>query len=162
MSIGYSPIASSYNELYREEQLAKVEAVLKHFKPDRRDLLLDLGCGTGLASSGFKSRKVGLDNSMALLRLAPGLERVCGTAERLPFKTKCFDVVICLTAIHNFQEFKAALGEMQRVSNRQVVSVLRRSEKYREISNTIREMLVIQHEIETERDTIFITQVATR
>ncbi len=164
MEIGYSNIACSYNELYREEQLAKIEAVMRYFKLPITALLLDIGCGTGIASERFKCKKFGLDNSIPLLKLAKGLDRVGGLAERLPFKTKAFDAVICLTAIHNFSNPLVAVEEMLRVSNQQVVSVLKRSKDYENLCNIIRDLLWVEHEIDSDKDTIFITrfQISTK
>ena len=48
----YNKIAKSYNGLYKEEQLKKVDIILKHIKPKGK--LLDIGSGTGISTKPFE------------------------------------------------------------------------------------------------------------
>ncbi len=154
--INYDDIADSYDELYRQEQLSKVKLIMKYFTPENTRIMLDVGCGTGLSSSLFRCKRIGLDNSERLLRKADGLFKVLGNAEELPFKNKSFDYIISLTAIHNFRDYKKALLEMIRVSRELIiVSVLKRSSKFTEITKYI-EQFKIKKKIEHEKDIIFL------
>ena len=44
----YDQLAPVYDIQYAEEQNAKIEAALNKAKPRENELVLDLGCGTGL------------------------------------------------------------------------------------------------------------------
>ena len=46
----YDEIASGYEELHSEEQLAKIGLIKDHFRVTVKDKLLDVGCGTGVVS----------------------------------------------------------------------------------------------------------------
>ncbi len=154
--INYDDIADSYDELYREEQVSKVKLIMKHFIPESTKIMLDVGCGTGLSSSLFNCKKIGLDNSERLLRRADVLFKILGNAEELPFKNKSFDYIVSLTAIHNFRDYKRALLEMIRVSRELIiVSVLKRSIKFTEITKYI-EQFKIKKKIEHKKDMIFL------
>jgi len=77
--------------------------------PPDTTLVLDLGCGSGfsthiLESNGFYT--IGLDNSYDMLE--QNLEKatpckrhvVCGMIEALPFRNKCFDFIISISAFN--------------------------------------------------------------
>ncbi len=85
-----------------------------------RHSVLDVGCGTGLASRPLIEngmRVTGVDPSEAMLDRArerfPGATWKVGSAEKLPCETGSFDAVICAQAIHHFDR-KAAIAEMIR------------------------------------------------
>ena len=46
----YDKIAKGYNELHAEEQKKKLAIIKKYIQPEKSDLLLDVGCGTGVSS----------------------------------------------------------------------------------------------------------------
>lgn len=83
--------------------------------------VLDVGCGTGIASEPLSRRGMsitGVDPSAPMLDHArtriPAGTFVQGTAEELPFDNRSFDGVICAQAIHWFDREKA-IAEMIRV-----------------------------------------------
>ena len=49
--ITYSEIASSYNELYKDEQIKKLSMIKRNIKI--APVLLDVGCGTGISTNYF-------------------------------------------------------------------------------------------------------------
>jgi ubiquinone/menaquinone biosynthesis C-methylase UbiE len=65
----YDSISRGYDELHGEEQTAKLNLVKEHYNPSSEDLVLDVGCGTGI-SMGFDCRMVGVDPSLGLLKIA--------------------------------------------------------------------------------------------
>jgi len=105
------------------------DLILRGAAVKRRDVVLDLACGTGiytrplavLARSGVV---VGLDRSLPMLRLASVLRRkdklhnvilLHGTAGRLPFAPEHFDLVHCGSALHLFPQAAPVLREVHRV-----------------------------------------------
>ena len=84
--------------------------------------VVDLGCGPGklttqLARLGH--RVVGIDPSVRMLRTvaANNLAATCGTAEAIPLKDGCADVITAAQAFHWF-EHERAVPEMRRVLRR--------------------------------------------
>ncbi len=84
--------------------------------------LLDLGCGTGLFTHRYiqaGGRAVGLDISRGMLSKARDRcrqgEYIAGTAEVLPFRDSCFDVVSSMLAFSYIRNPGALLAEAWRV-----------------------------------------------
>lgn len=156
----YDVIASGYNELHYEEQLKKYEVIKRHLEIGKDERLLDVGCGTGLSSQIFPCRITGIDPSKEMLKSGKksstaNEDCVQGKAEHLPFKNRAFDVVICVTAIHNFMEPRKALKEIKRVGKgKGAITVLKKAEKAEQIQNLIEEMFHIDEVIEEEKDSI--------
>jgi len=146
----YDEIAHGYNELHGKEQKKKLEII----KPYIKGKCLDVGCGTGLSTP---EGGVGIDPSRELLKLNKNKEKILGFAENLPFPDKSFDTVICLTAIHNFEDVEKALKEMKRVSRgRIIISVLKKSPKFKTIKELIEREINPDKTIEEEKDFIFL------
>ncbi len=87
---------------------------------------LDLGCGTGFHLPLVKG-SIGLDVSEGMLSLAC-CERplVQGRCERLPFRDRAFDTVMCMFSVLNVCDPKRTVREMARVlkpSGRVIASV---------------------------------------
>ncbi len=83
--------------------------------------ILDLGCGTGLASAPLIERGyhvTGVDPSEPMLAIAkrklPSATWQVGNAESLPFKDGSFDAVISGQAFHRM-DAEAAIAEVRRV-----------------------------------------------
>ncbi len=151
----YDEIAPGYQELHGEEQRNKALLVLKNLEVMPSDLLLDVGCGTAKYLSLFSCKKIGIDPASELLKQAD-VPVVQGVAERLPFSANSFDIVLSLTAIHNFDNAKLALNEMLRVARRDIIiSVLRKSLKFTEIEKAIDEILPVSKRIDETFDVIF-------
>jgi len=149
----YSSISKGYDELYKEEQLKKLKLILKNVKIKGR--VLDVGCGTAFYSKYFQDY-TGIDNSKGMLEKAKA-NVIYGRAEKLPFKDKGFDVIICLTAIHNFKDYKKALNEMKRVSKKLIIiSLLKKTKKFNEIKRNINDMFKDIKKLNEEKDLIFI------
>lgn len=173
MDCYYDSIAPSYDELYSEEQQRKVQLIqsLVHhvfklhpfqiiFSPDTK--LLDIGTGSGV-SSDFPCKVTGIDPSSALLFLArkkyPTHMYLQASAEQLPFKDAAFDIIISLTAIHNFSDKERAIKEMKRAGKRLfIISLLRKSHAYTEIMQLIKKHFIVVYSQEEEKDTLlFLT-----
>jgi len=90
--------------------------------PATEGRLLDVGCGTGRSEAIYRgrcARYLGLDVSLAALRLARGVVRhgevLQADAMRLPFATGSFDVVAFSSVLHHLDDRMAALVEARRV-----------------------------------------------
>jgi ubiquinone/menaquinone biosynthesis C-methylase UbiE len=94
--------ASSRPFLHRQVY-ARVQELIRHETPLPR--ALDVGCGTGMSSIALIAMArevVGIDTSMDMLRRAERDDRVrylAGTAEDLPFRKGCFDLVAACGSI---------------------------------------------------------------
>ena len=95
-----------------------------------RDHVLDVACGTGLASrplveNGF--RVTGVDVSDAMLAKArahyPSATWVAGDAEKLPFGQAAFDAAISAQAFHHLDRAKAIAELMRVVRPRGVIAI---------------------------------------
>jgi ubiquinone/menaquinone biosynthesis C-methylase UbiE len=151
----YDQISKSYNELYWEEQLSKIKVIKKNFELNPTDLLLDVGCGTGI-SSMLNCRVIGIDPSIELLKQAD-IVKIQAVAEHIPFKDKSFDYAISLTAVHNFQDIEKALKEIRRVTkNHVIITVLKKSEKLEKIESLIKQLFKIKKIIIEDKDIIFV------
>jgi ubiquinone/menaquinone biosynthesis C-methylase UbiE len=169
MSNYYDDIAKGYDELHGEEQLKKLEFIGQelHTNPILKDFirpsykLLDVGCGTGISTGFFKAKeKHGIDPSIELIRIAirncPTCKFKVGSAEKLPYKDKQFDVVISLTAIQNFDEIEKGLEEIRRVGRGQfILSSLKKSQKHEFIETLIGNKFNVIKKIEEDKDIIY-------
>lgn len=151
----YDDIASGYNELHGSEQKKKLEIVKRFIKVQPEDWLLDVGCGTGV-SSDFPCHVIGTDPSEKLIAQSSHLS-VKAFAEKLPFPDHCFDLVVSLTAIQNFENITRGLSEIRRVGkDKFALSYLKRSEKAASIESEIERLFKVIIRIEEEKDIIFI------
>lgn len=151
----YNIISNGYDELYKEEQLKKLSIIKDNIKIDEHTKVLDVGCGTGI-SSDFECFVVGIDTSIDLLKLNKNNGKLLGTAESLPLKANSFDYVVSVTALHNFSSAKKAIIEIKRVGKEKfVLSVLRKSRKFKPIKKLIEKNFKIDKVIEEGKDVIF-------
>lgn len=154
----YNQTAPNYNELYGEEQKKKLEIIKKYIQPKQNEKLLDVGCGTGI-SSDFNCKVTGVDPSEELLKQRNNkkMKVICASAEKLPFNDSEFDYVISVTAVHNFSNIEKGLREIKHVGKQKfALSILKKSSKFSEIKKLIGEIFDVKHEIEEEKDIIFI------
>ena len=153
----YDEISEGYEELHKEEQLKKIELISKYLKPKPDNLLLDVGCGTGLTTKPWNCKKIGLDPSIKLLQKAGKGVWINAEAEHIPFKDKTFDIVISITSIQNFHDIEKGLKEIKRVGkDKFILSFLKRSNKRKFIEENIKKLFNIKQIIEQDKDLIFI------
>jgi ubiquinone/menaquinone biosynthesis C-methylase UbiE len=152
----YSQIATGYEELHKEEQLGKLKLVFERMPYEKTDKLLDVGCGTGLSSLLFKCTKIGIDQTFELLEQAKKRTPVVqGIAEQLPFQDNSFNLIICLTALHNFTDPERALLEMKRVcTGRLAISVLKRAKNFEQLMKLVSQTFKVKEMLEDPHDII--------
>lgn len=148
----YSSIAEGYNKLHKEEQLEKIKEILKTLtEKEINSKILDVGCGTALYSSFFKNY-TGIDPSKGMIKQTKA-NVIQGQAENLPFKDDSFNIVISISAIHNFKDYKKAVEEMHRVAKNKIIITLLKKSKY---FNKIKEHLKDFKKIDQKVDLILI------
>ena len=59
-----------------------------------------------------------------------GIKFIKGNAEKIPFRTKEFDLVICKDVLHHCQNPKRAIREIKRVGKRRIIIEARRGDKW--------------------------------
>ncbi len=124
----YDALADTYDALYGEEQGAKIKSALESIQIRKSDLVLDVGCGTGLLFRNIEDCVeflVGLDISRRLLKKAlcksrdsPKIFLVRADADYLPFADEVFDKVFTITVLQNMPDVNATLHEIIRIAKR--------------------------------------------
>lgn len=124
----YDRIARIYDALYSYEQNLKIKEILKNVDIEPSDIVLDVGCGTGLLFehvARLSGLMVGVDISMGALRRAKNLVKRSGLnmvhliradADFLPFKDHVFSKVFAVTMLQNMPNPQLTLKEILRVS----------------------------------------------
>jgi len=130
----YDSTAHLYDMRYDGEQIAKIEAAMKSINLERHNLVLDVGCGTGLLFGYVASKAgmvVGLDISRKILFQAKGkakkLENVhliCADADNMPLKEGIFDCAFVVTLVQNMPNPLESLNEVKRVTRENAVIVI--------------------------------------
>ena len=115
---------SVYEECYREEQIPKLAEAFRWLETRERQVVLDLGCGTGLSMDVLRDRSpvlVGLDFSSAMLTKAlerfrgPWAHLVLSDADYQPFRPRVFDGAVAVTLLNNMPNPRRTLMELLRV-----------------------------------------------
>ena len=119
----YDLTADMYDARYSEEQEAKYKVAMEGLCVSSRNLILDVGCGTGLFFTyvAEKAKLVaGVDISSKLLAKAKQRTRylcnvhlVRGDADHLPFKPHSFNVVSAFTLLQNMPKSLITLKEIK-------------------------------------------------
>jgi len=93
--------------------------MLEMCEPRPGDRALDVGAGPGLLSGALAQagvKAVALDASAAMLEhVPPGVERVVGEAEAMPFADGSFDLVTVVNTLHHVRDVEATIAEVARV-----------------------------------------------
>ncbi len=125
----YDRIARIYDRLYGSEQNLKIKEILRFLNVKKTDVVLDLGCGTGILFSHINELAnfiVGVDVSSMALKAAANLIKkirsdsiflVRADADFLPFRDKVFDKVFAITLLQNMPNPLLTLREMMRVTD---------------------------------------------
>ncbi|MBN1502791.1 class I SAM-dependent methyltransferase [Candidatus Woesearchaeota archaeon] len=156
--MNYNNLAKSYNELHKEEQLNKLRIIKNHIDIKKSDRLLDVGCGTGISFGLFNCNCYGIDPSKELVKQYNGEAKITiAEAESIPYPDNFFDIIISVTAMHNFEDIKKAIEEIRRVGkDKFAFSVLKNSKNYFEIRELLENNFKIKKIIEERKDLVFI------
>jgi ubiquinone/menaquinone biosynthesis C-methylase UbiE len=110
----------------RLKQASRIAALQKMF-PGGSGVTCFLGCGEGEETSIANGQIVGVDISTYALRSAKSRfphDFLAGDAHMLPFRSDCFDCLVCSEVIEHVSDGKKVLSEMARVTKRRGILVL--------------------------------------
>ncbi|HWF46254.1 MAG TPA: class I SAM-dependent methyltransferase [Bryobacteraceae bacterium] len=123
----FDEIASRYDAVWSDTAVGKAQrsAVWSRIDPlfKKGDLVLDLGCGTGVDALHLQSRGVlmyGIDSSLRMVELARqrGIQADCCQIEHLQYFDLCLDGVIsnfgALNCLSSLEPIANSLGRMVR------------------------------------------------
>jgi ubiquinone/menaquinone biosynthesis C-methylase UbiE len=151
----YKLTAKGYNELYGGEQKIKHKLIKENLDIKNTDLLLDVGCGTGLLD--FNCNIIGIDSSIELLQQNSNNQKIQAKAENIPFKDNIFDKIISVTSMHNFDNIEKSIKEIKRVGKKDFAfSILKKSVLFDSIKRKINENFNIRKIIDGKKDWVFI------
>ena len=102
------------------DQDYRIQGLLDWLGPLNGLRVLDVGSGKGRFAREFGERGanvIGLDLSMAMLAEGSGLDRVRGSARRLPFASARFDIVVAVEVLEHISPLvmDATIKEIRRV-----------------------------------------------
>lgn len=122
----YDQTAASYDAQYAEEQNAKMEAALSNIVLKKNNILLDVGCGTGLLFPYIADKTqllIAIDTSRKLLKQAkkrakqhPNIVLFQADADHTPFKNQTFHALFAVTLLQNMPNPTATLREIERIT----------------------------------------------
>ena len=130
----YDSTAHLYDMRYAGEQTAKIAAAMKSINLEKHNLILDVGCGTGLLFSYVANKVrmvVGLDISRKILFQArakakkfQNVHLICADADNMSLKENIFDSAFAVTLIQNMPNPPESLNEIERVTREDAFIVI--------------------------------------
>ena len=114
----WSDRAQAYRESETHRTGADLDLLVEWCEPAEGVKALDVATGGGHVAR--RLREAGC--KVVTLDPSPGMQAdVLAPAEHIPFDDGAFDVVVTRIAPHHFEDIRAAVAELERVSNRLVV-----------------------------------------
>jgi len=114
----WSDRAQAYRESETHRSGADLDLLVEWCEPAEGVKVLDVATGGGHVAD--RLRAAGCE--VVTLDPSPGMQAdVLAAAEEIPFEDGAFDVVVTRIAPHHFEDVRAAVAELERVSNRLVV-----------------------------------------
>ncbi len=155
----YEHIAPSYNALHGDEQRRKLRKLLSCIVIKDDDIIADIGCGTAHLACFFnKNNYVGVDPCKQLLSYAPpGVRVVCAGGEKIPLSDSYADVVISLTALHNYNDPIKGVHELFRIAkSRLLIGILRVSPYHDMILSEVSSLGTVTDSLPDQHDTLLV------
>lgn len=126
-------VAAKYDEWYQKSagnyaDCREKELFLRLVRPQKRQKLLEVGCGTGHNLEFFRELGLdvtGVDPSPPMLekaaqKLGPAVRLCPGEAHKLNFADKSFDIVALITVLEFLPDPASAIREAARVSHKKI------------------------------------------
>jgi len=114
----WSERAEAYRQSPGHREGADLDLLVEWCEPAEGVKALDVATGGGHVAR--RLREAGCQ--VVTLDPSPGMQAdVLAPAEHIPFEDGAFDVVVTRIAPHHFEDIRAAVAELERVSNRLVV-----------------------------------------
>jgi SAM-dependent methyltransferase len=115
----WSERAQAFRDSATHREGPDLDLLIEWCEPGEGVQALDVATGGGHVAR--RLREAGCD--VVSVDPAPGMQpTVVARAEHIPFADDSFDVVACRIAAHHFEDVRAAVREMARVSNDRVVA----------------------------------------
>ena len=123
----YDALSNCYDELYGREQAGKHEKVFGLVGPRQFDLVVDIGCGTGLLLQRMKgtySRAIGIDLSNGMLSRArkkagsSDIDFIRADCSALPIRNDIASCAFCISTMEANTEPEKDLSELARMVKR--------------------------------------------
>lgn len=123
----YDRLAAIYEQRWHFYLTRSLQFLQNWLEISETDKILDVGCGTGLLAEVLAKKNAtqtvtGIDLSANMLKVAqnkflayPNINFHQASVNHLPFSNQSFDIVVCVSTFHYFDEPKTALLEMRRV-----------------------------------------------
>jgi ubiquinone/menaquinone biosynthesis C-methylase UbiE len=110
--------AQAYRESPGHAEGPDLDLLVEWCEPEEGVKVLDVATGGGHVARRLRAEGC----EVVTVDSSPGMRPdVLSRAEHLPFADGSFDVVVTRIAAHHFEDVRAAVAEMERVSNRLVV-----------------------------------------
>lgn len=115
--------AGVYDRWMKTFHFYKPETIIKHLKPKKNDIILDIGGGTGYLANKISDRckkVIVLDSSSKMLEQTKKYKKRNLTVRKadalsIPYKNNYFDAVLFIDSLHHIKKIDAALKEARRV-----------------------------------------------
>ncbi|MCS7097877.1 MAG: methyltransferase domain-containing protein [Candidatus Methanomethyliaceae archaeon] len=118
----YNATAHLYNMRYEHEQKLKISFLLNKLRPKEDEILLDIGCGTGILFNMVNCKTmIGLDISINMLREVKNrgkIDLILADGEHLPIKDESIDIITSVTVLNLIMDKKRFLSEIMRCLKR--------------------------------------------
>lgn len=155
----YDITSKSYDQLYGEEQFRKYDYIIRGKKLVPKDIVVDIGCGTGLLIEymklyGFNNYRhyICIEPSQGMLTILMGknivdhrIMVVKAYGEYLPLKNNSVDTIYLFTVWDNIDDKKKLLREIGRVlkpGGYAVISVIPKSHQVKPVELDPRYMFI--------------------
>jgi ubiquinone/menaquinone biosynthesis C-methylase UbiE len=125
----YNALSSSYDELYGKEQAPKIQAVLELLENRRFQVLIDIGCGTGIflkQAQRIYDYGIGIDLSTKMLQIAKergtlNTDLVLASSSSLPIKNASIDCAISISTTKSDANLSSLIIDLERTARKDSV-----------------------------------------
>jgi ubiquinone/menaquinone biosynthesis C-methylase UbiE len=137
----HSMTDEEYNRMYDELECigndrvthlnkACVKRIIQSVGKEKKKII-DIGCGNGFLVKKFieQEHEVWACDVFEELKIA-GLNYRKGSAEKLPFADKSFDLVVCTHTIEHVRNLDAAIDELKRITREKLIIVTPKQRPY--------------------------------